>query len=157
LCGNRSDASDLVQEALVRVLARPHRSWDVASVEGYVRRTMLNHQPRDLVTVTPRNVQIIYLKDGLVVGGGPLLREPGDTGLQVTDFAGQGMSAAPGKPGTIDVGPRNTLCPSTSWRDVWADPGEYEVVVTMAEPVNAGPGSPLDSTSYNLIDRKSLS
>lgn len=43
LCGNRSDASDLVQEALVRVLARPRLSWDVASVEGYVRRTMLNH------------------------------------------------------------------------------------------------------------------
>lgn len=30
LCGNRADASDLVQEALVRVFAKPRLFWDVA-------------------------------------------------------------------------------------------------------------------------------
>ncbi|MDH6142002.1 MULTISPECIES: SigE family RNA polymerase sigma factor [Kitasatospora] len=42
LCGDRTEADDLVQEALVRVLAQPRRSWDVASAEPYVRRVMLN-------------------------------------------------------------------------------------------------------------------
>ncbi|MGW4811250.1 RNA polymerase sigma factor [Kitasatospora cineracea] len=42
LTGDRAEAADLVQEALVRVFARPHLSWDLGRLEGYVRRTMLN-------------------------------------------------------------------------------------------------------------------
>ncbi|MCC9312296.1 SigE family RNA polymerase sigma factor [Kitasatospora sp. RB6PN24] len=42
LCGDRAEADDLVQDALVRVFAQPRRSWDVASAERYVRRVMLN-------------------------------------------------------------------------------------------------------------------
>src|SRR5689334_1891628 len=41
LCGNETDADDLVQEALVRAFARPgRRSADEA--EAYVRRILLN-------------------------------------------------------------------------------------------------------------------
>ncbi|MFJ4874890.1 SigE family RNA polymerase sigma factor [Streptomyces sp. NPDC088745] len=60
LCGNRTDASDLVQEALVRVFARPRLSWNVASVEGYVRTVMLNYffdtrrRRRNLQELTPK-------------------------------------------------------------------------------------------------------
>lgn len=42
LCGDREEACDLVQEALVRVFTHPRASWTVGDVEGYVRRTMLN-------------------------------------------------------------------------------------------------------------------
>ncbi|MFB7946432.1 sigma-70 family RNA polymerase sigma factor [Kitasatospora phosalacinea] len=42
LTGDRSEAADLVQEALVRVFAGPRRSWRSAEAERYVRRTMLN-------------------------------------------------------------------------------------------------------------------
>ncbi len=42
LSGDRSEAADLVQEALVRVFAHPRRSWELSDVERYVRRTMLN-------------------------------------------------------------------------------------------------------------------
>ncbi|MEY2232871.1 MULTISPECIES: SigE family RNA polymerase sigma factor [Streptomyces] len=42
LCGNRVEADDLVQDALVRVFAQPRRSWDIESAERYVRRVMLN-------------------------------------------------------------------------------------------------------------------
>ncbi|MFG2823308.1 RNA polymerase sigma factor [Kitasatospora sp. NPDC048365] len=42
LCGDRAEADDLVQEAMVRVFAQPRRSWDVESAERYVRRVMLN-------------------------------------------------------------------------------------------------------------------
>ncbi|MFD8477892.1 SigE family RNA polymerase sigma factor [Kitasatospora sp. NPDC059673] len=42
LTGDRAEAADLVQEALVRVFARPRRAWRLGEIEGYVRRTMLN-------------------------------------------------------------------------------------------------------------------
>ncbi|WP_042420394.1 sigma-70 family RNA polymerase sigma factor [Streptacidiphilus anmyonensis] len=42
LCGDVTEGADLFQEALVRVFARPRRSWSLGDVEGYVRRTMLN-------------------------------------------------------------------------------------------------------------------
>ncbi|MEY9969595.1 RNA polymerase sigma factor (sigma-70 family) [Streptacidiphilus sp. MAP12-16] len=63
LCGDRTEASDLVQDALVRVFTHPHRSWTVGDVEGYVRRTMLNrfldlHRRRArLAQLLPRLVQ----------------------------------------------------------------------------------------------------
>ncbi|WP_229854851.1 SigE family RNA polymerase sigma factor [Streptomyces filipinensis] len=42
LCGDRAEAADLVQEALVRVFSRPRRAWELGEAEAYVRRTMLN-------------------------------------------------------------------------------------------------------------------
>ncbi|MEE4420647.1 MULTISPECIES: sigma-70 family RNA polymerase sigma factor [Streptomyces] len=42
LCGDRMEAADLVQEALVRVFSRPRRAWELGEAEAYVRRTMLN-------------------------------------------------------------------------------------------------------------------
>ncbi len=42
LCGDRVEADDLVQEALVRVFAQPRTSWDLEAAEAYVRRVMLN-------------------------------------------------------------------------------------------------------------------
>ncbi|WP_427886207.1 SigE family RNA polymerase sigma factor [Kribbella sp. GL6] len=42
LTGDTSTASDLVQDALVRVLGRLRRGGDIDQLEGYVRRAMLN-------------------------------------------------------------------------------------------------------------------
>ncbi|MET8579724.1 sigma-70 family RNA polymerase sigma factor [Streptomyces collinus] len=42
LCGDRAEAADLVQEALVRVFSRPRRAGELGEAEAYVRRTMLN-------------------------------------------------------------------------------------------------------------------
>ncbi|HZX08714.1 SigE family RNA polymerase sigma factor [Kribbella sp.] len=42
LTGDATTASDLVQDALVRVLGRLRRGGDVDQLEGYVRRSMLN-------------------------------------------------------------------------------------------------------------------
>jgi len=41
LCGDRREAEDLVQDALVRTFARG-RLTEAAALEGYVRRTLLN-------------------------------------------------------------------------------------------------------------------
>lgn len=41
LTGNRSDAEDLLQEALLAVYRKRHRVSEVASLEGYVRTTLV--------------------------------------------------------------------------------------------------------------------
>ncbi len=42
LTGNRDDAADLVQDALVRTFGRVRNGFSVESAEAYVRRAMLN-------------------------------------------------------------------------------------------------------------------
>jgi len=42
LCGDQTQAADLVQEALVRTFARPRVGWNVPGAERYVRQAMLN-------------------------------------------------------------------------------------------------------------------
>ena len=42
LCGDRREAEDLVQDALVKAFSRGRSGIEAASIEGYVRRTLLN-------------------------------------------------------------------------------------------------------------------
>ncbi len=42
LCGNRDDAADLVQDALVGTFGRLRNGFSVSSAEAYVRRAILN-------------------------------------------------------------------------------------------------------------------
>lgn len=42
LCGDRDDAADLVQDALVRTFGRLRNGFSVESAEAYVRRAILN-------------------------------------------------------------------------------------------------------------------
>lgn len=42
LCGDADEASDLVQEALVRTFGRPRMALDLPRAEAYVRRAILN-------------------------------------------------------------------------------------------------------------------
>ena len=42
LCGDRDDAQDLVQEALVRTFSKPRLGLGVERAEAYVRRAILN-------------------------------------------------------------------------------------------------------------------
>ncbi|MDH6180534.1 RNA polymerase sigma factor (sigma-70 family) [Microbacteriaceae bacterium SG_E_30_P1] len=42
ICGDRDEASDLVQDALVKTFGRLRNGFSIASAEAYVRRTILN-------------------------------------------------------------------------------------------------------------------
>ncbi|MFK4730240.1 sigma-70 family RNA polymerase sigma factor [Agromyces mediolanus] len=42
LCGDRDEAADLVQDALVRTFGRPRLSLELPRAEAYVRRAILN-------------------------------------------------------------------------------------------------------------------
>ena len=42
LCGDREDAADLVQDALVRTFGRLRNGFSIESAESYVRRAILN-------------------------------------------------------------------------------------------------------------------
>ena len=42
LCGSRDDATDLVQDALVRTFGRLRNGFGIESAEAYVRRAILN-------------------------------------------------------------------------------------------------------------------
>lgn len=42
VCGNRQDAADLVQDALVKTFGRLRNGFTIASAEAYVRRVILN-------------------------------------------------------------------------------------------------------------------
>ena len=42
ICGSRDDASDLVQDALVKTFGRLRNGFSIASAEAYVRRAILN-------------------------------------------------------------------------------------------------------------------
>lgn len=82
-----------------------------------------------IVSSPPRLFEVLYLRAGVIVGGGPMLNLPGDVTPQGVDLIGYGFDVAPDRPSTQELGPRNMLCPSLSWAAVWSAPQSYEVVV----------------------------
>lgn len=79
----------------------------------------------------PSLLQVLYLKDGVIVGGGPMVNKPGDTSAQGVDAIRDGFDLAPGKPHEQQLGPREMLCPSLTWSAIWARPDRYEVALVL--------------------------
>ncbi|MGW4811249.1 hypothetical protein ACWEPB_06285 [Kitasatospora cineracea] len=82
----------------------------------------------------PESLEVLYLRDGVVVGGGPLLRQPGDHGEhgeQLGTGSDHQYSLVPDVPLTVPLGTRDALCPSVRWSQVWAEPARYEAVVVL--------------------------
>jgi hypothetical protein len=84
----------------------------------------------------PSAMQVLYLKDGIIVGGGPMLNQPGDTRGQGVEPVRDGFDVSPGSPYAQNLGPRATLCGSRTWPEVWSSAGEYEVALVLG-PVAA--------------------
>lgn len=73
--------------------------------------------------------EVLYLRDGVIVGGGPMLNPPGDITGQAMDLVGSGFDVGPGRPSIEDLGRRDTLCPGLTWPQIWAEPQRYEAVL----------------------------
>jgi hypothetical protein len=92
------------------------------------------------VTASPPELyQVVYLRDGVIVGGGPLLNQPGDTSEQGLDAVGTQFTVGPGSPSTQSLGRRDALCPSLTWQRVWSEAKRYEVVVVQGPIEQTGP------------------
>ena len=79
---------------------------------------------------SPANLfEVLYLKDGVIVGGGPMLNQPGDLTPQAMPLIGAGFHVDPDNPWTMDLGPRHRLCPALSWPESWSEPQRYEAVL----------------------------
>ncbi|MFC8720330.1 hypothetical protein [Kitasatospora sp. NPDC057198] len=104
----------------------------------------------------PEYLEVLYLRDGVVVGGGPLLKRPGDRYEQGTDAVGYTYRLSPGAPLAVPLGPRDGLCPSVTWPRVWSEPGRYEVVVLVNPPVELGAPPPSGPPQPWLVARAPL-
>ncbi len=81
--------------------------------------------------------EVLYLLDGVIVGGGPMLNEAGDSTPQGLDLIGSGFSVAPGQPYTEDLGRRDRLCGPVTWPEVWSQRQRYEVVLVQGQVTEA--------------------
>jgi hypothetical protein len=77
----------------------------------------------------PYLFEVLYVRDGVIVGGGPMLNQPGDMTGQAVPLVGSGFDVGPGRPNTEDLGLRDKLCPGLTWPQVWSAPQRYEVVL----------------------------
>ncbi|WFE53647.1 hypothetical protein [Micromonospora sp. WMMD1155] len=108
----------------------------------------------------PAYLQVLYLKDDVIVGGGPMVNRPGDTRAQAVDAIRDGFDLAPGRPHTQDLGPREMLCPSSTWPDVWAAPDRYQVALVLGPVEDHGEEVvlrvPLPPGAASLVVKASL-
>jgi hypothetical protein len=97
----------------------------------------------------PKLFEVLYLKDGVIVGGGPMLNQPGDMTPQGMDLIGSGFDVGPGSPNTQYPGRRDTVCPGLAWPQVWSEPQQYEVVLVQGR-VLPGPDSAPDQLLLDI-------
>ena len=115
-----------------------------------------------MVSGSPTTFEVLYLRDGVIVGGGPSLNEAGDVTPQPVDMRAFGFPVYPNQHNVLDLGERTRLCGSLTWSDVWADPGPFEALVLHGHVVERDDGfrlltvpSPLDESM--LASRATLS
>jgi hypothetical protein len=114
-------------------------------------------------TGRPSSVEVVYLKDSVIVGGGPMLNLPGDFSPQGVDLPGSGFQVAPGQPADVALGPRPTLCPAFTWPKLWSTPADVDVMVVQGQVEQRvgftflgvpGPGVPLLSARAGLTSAR---
>ena len=96
-------------------------------------------------------LEVLYLKDGVVVGGGFAQAGRGTPPAEGT-LGPQTWMVQAGRPYALKLQEQNTLCPSETWPRIWAHPGDYEVVLTLVSPVVPS----MESTERVVIARSPL-
>ncbi|MCJ1677554.1 hypothetical protein MTF65_09440 [Streptomyces sp. APSN-46.1] len=157
VCGQRPDLSGAAstRDGLTLELGSVRRTSDQAGPEIAV--SLRSETRRTVVSTPPASIEVLYLKDGVIRGGGPMLNPPGDLSPQGVDMAGHPVDLEPGRPDVQRLGERNALCPSSSWSEVWSDPAGYEVVVVLRQPVETPAAQPAPDPAPLLVVRAPLS
>ncbi len=81
----------------------------------------------------PTLFEVLYLREGVIVGGGPMLNESGDATPQGLNLPGYGFDVDPDRPWTDALGRRDRLCAGLTWREVWSEAQRYEVVLVQGQ------------------------
>jgi len=117
------------------------------------RISIVVDSPQHYLIVGDRDAvfQVLYLRDGRIVGGGPFLRAPGDNAIYANGLIPYIIDTDPKIPSIIDVGPRDRLCPGYDWPSVWADAQAYQVVILFGDVRDRRPwGDPPTPDPTNL-------
>ncbi|GAA3228353.1 hypothetical protein ACFO1B_21545 [Dactylosporangium siamense] len=155
VCGRGVWADDLAgtRDALTVAIASVRRVSADTAPEVTLRFTATTELR---VEIPP--VEVLYLKESVIVGGGPMLNQPGDLSPQTIAEPGTGFEVRPGAPVEAAVGTR-TLCPAFTWPKLWSAPERVAVMVVVGhlEPRGGGvvldvpgPGVPLLAASAEL-------
>jgi len=100
----------------------------------------------------PKLYEVLYVRDRIIVGGGPMLNASGDLTPQGLDLIGYGFDVDPSRPYTVDLDRRDQLCPDQGWPSIWLQPQRYQVVLVQG-PLVPGPG---DGPDQVLLDIPTL-
>jgi hypothetical protein len=125
------------QAGLSMTLSEAHKVGDDTGPDLAV--TFAADRPLHVSTSPPRLFELLYLQDGYIVGGGPMLNQPGDLTSQGVVLIGESFDVSPGLSSTHDLGQRDALCPGLTWAQIWSHPQRYEAVLVQ------GPVLPGDS------------
>ncbi|WP_435205692.1 hypothetical protein [Micromonospora sp. bgisy143] len=158
-CGDRYDqpgtsSAGILSAALTSVAKVNADSGPAVTVTFAARRAV------HVASSPPSLLQVLYLRDGTIVGGGPMVNQPGDATSQGIDAIRGGFDLAPGKPHELQLGPREMLCPSLTWPEIWARPDRYEVAVVIGPVEDRGDelllNVPLPPSAASLVTRAVL-
>jgi hypothetical protein len=94
--------------------------------------------------------EVLYLDDGVIVGGGPMLNKAGDLTGQGVNLVGGGFPIEAGIPSIEKLGQRDRLCDGLTWPEVWAAPDRYQAVLVL------GPVLPSDLTGHIHLEVATL-
>lgn len=153
MCGARYDVPDSPTVDVLTVNVTAQKVSDQAG--PVVTATFETTRQIFVAAGRPSGMQVLYLKDGIIVGGGPMLNQLGDTRAQLVEPVRDGFEVGPGSPHVRNLGPRGSLCDSRTWPEVWSSAGEYEVALVLG-PVDAAPDElrfqvPSSAPAANLI------
>jgi hypothetical protein len=139
MCGRRLELPDAASTRSALTMTVGSARYRSEEVGPMLSVTFTASAATHVTSSPPGLFQVLYLRDGLIVGGGPMLNGPGDTQPQGIDAVGYGFEVGPGHPAQLDLGARDRLCPSLTWHQIWSEPEAYEVVVLQG-PVQGGSG-----------------
>lgn len=138
ICGQRLVLPDAASSRAGLTMAISDLRYSSGDVGPDITVTFTATSATQVRSSPPRLFEVLYLRDGVIVGGGPMLNPPDDVTPQGIDLVGYGFAAGPGQPNRQDLGRRDALCAPLSWPEIWSRPQAYQVVVLQG-PVSGSP------------------